>query len=153
AVALAPDGRTLAAVVGGRRVVVRETEGNRSCEFQVGKGPVQELAFSSDGRLLAGGEQHLVHVWDVRAGREGGRITPPGLETLRVALSPDGKTLATAGWDRKERPVLCLWETAGGRKLRQWQPIADMEETHALAFSPDGKQLASTSGYGDTKER
>jgi WD40 repeat protein len=154
AVALAPDGRTLAAVVGGRRVAVREAAtGKRVCDFQVEQEPVRQLAFSSDGRTLAGGGNHRVHVWDVPAGKEVVQITPPGLETLTIALSPDGKILATAGWDRKERPVLCLWETAGGRKLQQWQPVTDMEETHALAFSPDGKRLAAASGYGDGEPR
>src|SRR5262249_17146390 len=154
AVALAPDGRRLATVSGGRRIVVRDTAtGNRVREFQVAKGPIFQLAFSADGGTLAGNEQHLIHVWDVHAGKELSPITRPGLEPRRVALSPDGKTLATAGWDRKERPVLCLWETASGRKLREWQPVADMEETHALAFSPDGKRLASSSSYGDPEQR
>src|SRR5262249_20440586 len=104
AVVLAPDGRRLATVSGGRRIVVRDTAtGNRVREFQVAKGPIFQLAFSADGGTLSGNEQHLIHVWDVHAGKEVSRISPPGLETLRVALSPDGKTLATAGWDRKER--------------------------------------------------
>jgi RNA polymerase sigma factor (sigma-70 family) len=151
AVAMAPDGRTMAAVVGGRRIFIREAvTGKRLCEFQVEKGPIHALAFSADGGMLAGGESHLVHVWDVRAGKEVGRITPPGHETLTIALSGDGKTLATAGWDRKERPILCLWETARSRKIRQWQPVTEMEETHALSFSPDGKCLASASGYADS---
>ncbi len=153
-VVLAPDGRSLATVIGGRRIIVRDTAtGDRIREFQVANGPIFQLAFSADGKILAGGEQYLIHLWDIHAGKKVSRINPPGVETLRVALSPDGKTLATAGWDRKERPILCLWETASGRRLSEWQPGADMEETHALAFSPDGKRLASASGYGDPEQR
>jgi RNA polymerase sigma factor (sigma-70 family) len=153
AVALAPDGRLLTMVVGNRRVSVRETAtGKQVRDFPI-EHPIHDLIISSDGRTLLGGGDHVVHVWDIRAGTEVCRITPPGLENLRVALSPDGKTTATAGWDRREKPILCLWDTASGRKLREWQPIADLEETHALAFSPDGKRLVSTSGYAGAAER
>jgi RNA polymerase sigma factor (sigma-70 family) len=152
-VALAPDGQSVATVVGGQRIVVREaTTGRRLWDKQVDKGSVHRLDFSADSRMLAGGQSHVVHVWDARTGKELGRVAPPGRETLIFALSPNGKKLATGGWDRKERPVLCLWETVGGRKLHEWQPVADMEETHALAFTPDGMHLASASGYADAEK-
>jgi RNA polymerase sigma factor (sigma-70 family) len=153
-VALATDARSLATTVDGKNIAVRETAtGNRIREFKVDQEPMYRLAFSADGRILVAGGDHSIRVWDVPSGKEVSRITPPGLETLTLALSPDGKSLATAGWDRAEKPVLCLWETAGGRKLREWQPVADMEETYALAFSPDGTHLASISSYADVEGR
>jgi WD40 repeat protein len=60
-----------------------------------------------------------------------------------LAFSPDGKTLASAGWDKK----ILLWDVNTG------QNIATLEghtmAAWALAFSPDGKILAST-GTDDT---
>jgi WD40 repeat protein len=60
-------------------------------------------------------------------------------------LAPDGKTLATAAVDDRGVPSLYLWETASGRKLHQWQADPQGFEVYALAFSPDGKRLASAS--------
>jgi WD40 repeat protein len=57
-----------------------------------------------------------------------------------MALSPDGRTLATASCDRSIK----LWDTGTGRELR----TLGREDgwLHALAFSPDGNTLASGGG-------
>src|SRR5689334_19691821 len=58
-----------------------------------------------------------------------------------VAFAPDGKTLATGGYDRKVK----LWDTAGEKK-QEWtvkHPLL------ALAFSPDGKHLAAGTHQGE----
>jgi len=56
-----------------------------------------------------------------------------------IAWSPDGKTLASAGYDYTIR----LWQPASG------QPIRTLEGDHGIvtsvAWSPDGKTLASGS--------
>src|SRR5262249_15206286 len=67
---------------------------------------------------------------------------------LTLDLTSDGKTLATAGFDPKAPKggtTLFLWDTAGGRELRRWQAQG---EVNTLAFSPDGKRLASASVEG-----
>jgi WD40 repeat protein len=56
-----------------------------------------------------------------------------------VAFSPDGKTLASAGWDQ----VVNVCDAASGRVLHSLPGHADT--IYGLAFSPDGKLLASAS--------
>ena len=58
-------------------------------------------------------------------------------------ISPDGRTLATAGWDG----VVKLWHVPTG------QEMATLEATEgnvwSVAFSPDGMSLAAGTQHGD----
>jgi RNA polymerase sigma factor (sigma-70 family) len=153
-VAFAPDGKSLAGLVGAgenRFVSVWDlATGKQVVQLDLGKGGIAYLALSHDGGTLVGVEGSRVHVWDVRAGKELRRIGTDLASMTTLALAPDGKTLATASVDRPAA-VLSLWETASGRKLHQWQ--AHQGEVSALAFSPDGKRLASASTEGENKLR
>ena len=83
-------------------------------------GPVNCLAFSPDGKLLAGGcgvgEQEqkrppgTAHLWDVRTGALKGTLKGHGDDVTAVAFSPDGKTLATASRDQTVK----LWYSSPG---------------------------------------
>src|SRR5262249_17519621 len=63
-----------------------------------------------------------------------------------VAWSPDGKWIASGGQDR----VVRLWDAATGQQVRALPGHA--RTVSALAFSGDGKRLASASG-GITRHR
>src|SRR5260370_30737688 len=60
-----------------------------------------------------------------------------------MALSPDGKLLATAGGDRLVR----LWDLKRIREIHRLE--GHEKEVVGVAFSPDSKMLAS-SGYDQT---
>jgi dipeptidyl aminopeptidase/acylaminoacyl peptidase len=88
---------------------------------------------------------HTVCHWDLTTGRELAVLRgPAGATVSALAVSPDGKLLATAG-----DPVIRLWETATGQVARELDGPAG--KILSLAFSPDGKYLAS-GGY-DRGER
>jgi WD40 repeat protein len=62
---------------------------------------------------------------------------------LAMAISPDGKTLATAGDDK----IVKLWDTATGKPIGSLKGHKD--RPGALCFSPDGKLLLSGSDEKD----
>jgi WD40 repeat protein len=57
-----------------------------------------------------------------------------------VAYSPDGKRLATSGWDSTVK----VWDPATGKEVLTLKGHKDYVRT--VCFSPDGKRLASASG-------
>ena len=64
-------------------------------------------------------------------------------ETIVVAaaVSPDGKFLATGGWDK----AITLWSLETEKPIRVLS--GHTGEIHALAFSPDGRLLVSSGAY------
>lgn len=95
------------------------------------------LLFMPDGKSLisTGQGPNRIVFWETATGRRlrafGGRG-----DSTALALSPHGKWLAFA-----DRTVIHLWDVAGGKELHT---IA-LEGVSSLAFSPDGKTLASGS--------
>src|SRR5262249_15392649 len=65
------------------------------------------------------------------------------------AFSPDGKRMASAGYDPEKRVSFArLWDVETGKELRRF--AAGEGRLTALAFSPDGATLAG-GGFSDTR--
>lgn len=98
------------------------------------------LAFMPDGRTLITGHGVKVMFWDVATGIERGEPLrwQVGSATA-LAISRDGNTLAVA--DRSGE--IKLWNLAMRKEL--FTLVGHPEAVYCLAFSPDGKILASGS--------
>jgi WD40 repeat protein len=59
---------------------------------------------------------------------------------ISVKFSPDGSLLASGGWDYTVR----LWDVKSGKAIRVL--LGNPNWIAGIAFSADGRQLASTSG-------
>ena len=102
ALALSPDGKTLAAATRGNLLGSWSiAEGKPLTSFKAHSYPVIALVFSRDGRILVSASQdNTVRLWETDSGRELSQTDP--LQTYGVnalALSPDGKELITGQLD------------------------------------------------------
>jgi WD40 repeat protein len=166
AASVSPDGKTLAVV--GRRV--GNAQGAiHTWDLATGR-PLQsfgpggiwkiDLPFTPVSKQLAsGGEGFTASLWDVATGKEVRRFEHPRPAgplrgfgpprkldlVLALAISPDGKTLATADNDG----VIRLWELSTGKERLQIKTTAGKFGVFAicsLAYAPDGRTLASAGG-------
>jgi hypothetical protein len=145
ALAWSPAGKVLA-LAGYRRVrLVDPTTGIVNREFGGLEGAVTALSFSADGGLLAAaagepGRFGQAIVWNVADGKRVSEARGHRDSLHAVALSPDGRVLATAGYDKD----VILWDATTAKPLHTLTGHNDA--VYALAFRPDGKVLASASG-------
>jgi WD40 repeat protein len=171
-VSFSPDGRTIAAGSPTPRQQ-RLREGNveegeaslwdletkqKKAALGMPIGPVYALAFSPAGDLLATATGDLVRrkglviVWDVATKKVKQTIRSETAPIYALAFSPDGKTLATGGGDlpdlfqgKTDRVTeLALWDWSTGKVKARLKGGAT--PVYAVAFSPDGKFLASGGG-------
>jgi RNA polymerase sigma factor (sigma-70 family) len=150
--------------------IQQTSQGKEVSRFGKGEKRIWLLAFSSDGKMLAGvtglpgrdGEQRIV-LWSTATGRELSR-SPVRIEgsIAALAFAPGGGLLASAGSDR----TVWLWDLNTGKEVRRFrQHLRDLvrptevgsengqgarrfREGHlagvsCLAFAPDGRRLAS----------
>jgi WD40 repeat protein len=145
AAAFHPDGKSFAAAGNGKLFLcATSAAGPRQVLGKADRGVATDLAFSKEGdRLLAGGHGSAV-VWDLRQGKQ--------LQTFRdkrissCALSPDGRTVATASDLDKQ---VGLWDVASGKRVKELAGEGAVLGFQAVRFSPDGTTLAGV-GPGPT---
>jgi WD40 repeat protein/tRNA A-37 threonylcarbamoyl transferase component Bud32 len=104
------------------------------------------LAFSSDGKFLAtgSGQPTEVKIWDIANGalRTSLKGHSGGIDVCSVMFSPDAKRLVSAGGSGDlKRGEIKLWDTRSGDELLSLNEHAS--GVYTVAFSPDGKLLAS----------
>jgi WD40 repeat protein len=148
AIALAPDGATLALAVGDQ-IELRTTEDGRTLASLSHSSTVQALAFAPDGALLAAAlGSEAVIIWDLAAGvplRElrlhdsRDPLALPGPLTS-LSFAPDGARLATS--DQNGNVV--IWRLSDGTV--ELSLSIGLRTVSDVAFSPDGTIIAAASG-------
>lgn len=146
-----PDGRSLAALCHPGRPPFAENNpsvwlvrvwelatGQERKRFQLDEqGAWSDFKWTADGKTLAISGSDVV-LFGVVTGKEVRRFSVPGgLQGDRSVFSTDGKLLAAP--DMKGN--IYVWETANA--TRRCELRSPSEKAELLAFSPDGKRLAS----------
>ncbi|MBW4495627.1 MAG: WD40 repeat domain-containing protein [Oscillatoria princeps RMCB-10] len=136
-----------------------------------GGGRVTAIAFTPDGQTLisgsddsfsdtvfatpsrfgpsgaGGGSGGTLNLWQVRTGFLLGTVCEPSAPVNAVAVSPDGKTLASAHRDSSVK----LWQLSAGGFLQSHTLNGHADAVYSAAISPGGQMLATGSGDGTVK--
>ncbi|MBX9582924.1 MAG: WD40 repeat domain-containing protein [Gemmataceae bacterium] len=153
AVAYSPDGSMIA--TGGSDGVARLWMVESRSEYaSLSWGPSGQsvaftVAFTPDGRsVVVGCDDGRVRFWDVRTAQPQAELVAHKTLISRLAFSPDGRHLATAGF----RDPACNALVWSDRWLAGGQPLVGHKGYVAgLAFSPAGDRLVTASADGTAK--
>jgi WD40 repeat protein len=150
--AASPDGRTLAYADDLQTIhLVAAKGGSELRTINLADTEYSQLAFSPDGRWLAGGGSGgwqvrtalwnvatgvLIHRWDWPKGRD------PHSTVESLSFTPDGTRLAAAVF---RQSAVYVWNPANGESMTR----LSHSQVYGLSFSPDGSTLA-TAGWDST---
>lgn len=120
----------------------------RPCEGH--ENTVTSIGWSPDSKILASGSyDNTIRLWNPDTGKPIRTLIGHRSPICTICWSPDGKTLASGStyvandttWSDKK--TIRLWDPAIGNEVRHM--IGPERDVNSLAWSPDGKTLASGS--------
>ncbi len=101
--------------------------------------PVEDIAFSPDGKYLAAGTGHgegVIEVWSIGSGTLVKALTGVKGHIRNLSYSPDGKYIAVSNYSSS----IHVWDIGTGRLYKTF--TTDEGSINFLTYSPDGQYIA-----------
>ncbi len=146
-----PDGATVVSANYDNDIRVWKTKsGELIRKVEDMTGAMFAAEFTPDGKqLIMAGLDETVYIWDARTFALSRKLRGHGETISSLSISPDGRTLVTGGFDviTQRNPVkLAIWDLAAGKITKS---ISAAHRVVAIAFSPDGKWIAFSTGENE----
>lgn len=137
-VSLSPDGVRLLSNGGGSAVRIWNSASGQALATLEAEETIQTIAFSPDGKWIAGAMGTRVRLWDAD-GRRVADWEGPDENVTTLAFSPDSKLLATGSADGFN---VWIWNVADGEPILLIPDALQECSIQSLAFLPDNRTLA-----------
>ncbi len=160
AIAYSPDGKTI--LTGSRdktAILWNAADGHKIHTLEGHAGSIYAVAFSPDGsRLYTASWDKTVRIWDAKSGELLNTLKGHTAGVTAIDVSPDGSHIVTGASinGRKteneaasKKQTVMIWDAQSGQKLKAL--VGHDNSVYDVAYSPDGKLIASASWDGSVK--
>jgi WD40 repeat protein/class 3 adenylate cyclase len=139
-VKFSPDGTRLASASDDGTARIWDIKTRRELlKLPVGLSGNIAIAFSPDNkRLAATGKANTVSIWDTAGGKEVLILDGHTAPVVQLAFHPQGTQLASVSENGEDGVI--IWDSTTGKELLV---LKESGPVYGLAFSPDGKRLAT----------
>ncbi len=141
-VAIAADGKEMVSTSFDYSVIRWSLETGAALDVLYGHDAAVNAVALLPGGFVTASDDGTLALWRPGAAEPAAKLTGHGGRIATIAVSPDGRTIASGAWDRTVR----LWDAASGTALRTLE--GHRGNVNGVAFTADGRRLVSASADG-----